>query len=69
MPIEHKKEFRIYHWDTFDNTIFLNDEADTLNEAIEKVEKKFGSRLRADGADQIDIVNSKGALVKVYKLG
>ena len=67
--IEHTKELGIYHWDTFDNETLLVDEADTLNEAVEKVETRYKGRIRDDGADQVDIVNSKGDIVRKFKVG
>ena len=67
--ITHKKEFGIYHWDTFDNEIILIDEADTLSQATEKVYKKYGERIRVDGADQVDIVDKKGNIVHIFKVG
>jgi len=67
--ISHKKEFGIYHWDTFDNATLLIDEADTLKEAQDKVEKKYKDRIRPTGADQVDIVNQKGEIVDKYKVG
>lgn len=69
MPIRHKKKFGIYHWDTFDNTTFLVDEADTLAQARKKVEKQYGSRIRATGADQVDIVDKAGNIIHCFKVG
>jgi len=69
MPIQHKKEFGIYHWDTFDNETFLVGEAKTLKKAIEKVVKRYGKRIRNDGADRVDIVDSKGNVVERYNIG
>lgn len=69
MPIEHKKEFGIYHWDTFDNETFLIHEADSLPDAEEWVKENYGERLRPTGADQVDIVDSKGSIVKKYDVG
>ena len=67
--ISHKKEFGIYHWDTFDNVTLLIDEADTLDEAKDKVKKKYGDRIRPTGADQVDIVDQKGAIKEKYNVG
>lgn len=69
MTIHHKKEFGIYHWDTFDNTTLLIDEADSLEEANEKIKNKYGNRIRCNGADQVDIVDSKGSVVKTFSVG
>ena len=68
MSIQHTKPFGIYHWDTFDNETFLISEAKTLKEAIAKVHKRYGKRINSNGADQVDIVNSKGNIVEVFKV-
>ncbi len=67
--ITHKKEFGIYHWDTFDNETLLIDEADTLKEAKDKVEKRYEERIRPTGANQVDIINQQGIIVKKYSVG
>jgi len=69
MSIEHKKEFGIYHWDTFDNVTILIDEADTLEEAKKKTKEHYKGRIRVDGADKVDIINSKGDIVQQYPVG
>ena len=66
---EHSKEYGIYHWDTFDNTTFLVDEADTLNDAIRLVSEHYEGRIRPDGADQVNIVDSMGKIVCKFKVG
>ncbi len=53
MPISHKKKFGIYHWDTFDNVTLLIGEADSLKKAESKVDKKYGDRIRSNGAEQM----------------
>lgn len=63
---EHTKEFGIYHWDTFDNTTFLVDEADTLEEAIQLMTEHYEGRLRPDGADRVEIVDSEGVAVRKF---
>ena len=68
MPISHKKEFSIYHWDTFDNETDLVAEADTLAEAVEKVEKRYKGRIGDHGADQVDIVNRSGDIVRKFHI-
>jgi len=68
MPIQHKKNFGVYHWDTFDNTTFLMDEADTFKKAEKIVQKKYGDRLSSNGADQVDIVDKKGNVVKIFHI-
>jgi hypothetical protein len=67
--ISHQKKIGIYHWDTFDNETGLVDEADTFEEAEKKVEERYGERLRPTGADQVDIVDKKGNIVKKYSVG
>lgn len=70
MGIQHTKEFGVYHWDTFDNETFLVDEFDTLDEAVKFVEEdKYKGRIRATGADQVDIVDKRGDIVKKYPVG
>ena len=69
MSMEHKKKYGIYHWDTFDNETFMVDEADDLDEAKEKVQEKYGGRIRSTGADQVDIVDDKGNVVEIYHVG
>ncbi len=66
--IEHKKEFGIYHWDTFDNETMLIDEADTMPEAQTKVNDKYGNRISSDGADRVEIVDSKGSVVAKFQI-
>lgn len=66
MAIEHKKNFGIYHWDTFDNETWLIDEADTLEEARGKVMKSYKGRISCNGADVVDIVDLKGNVVANY---
>ncbi len=74
--VEHKKEFGVYHWDTFDNETFLitknwdtgeQADFDTLEEAEKFVKEHYGDRLNPNGADQVDIVNKKGDIVKHFK--
>lgn len=69
MPIQHKKEFGIYHWDTFDNETLLVGEADTIEKAVKKVKKRYGDRIRNDGADRVDIVDSKGNVKERFNIG
>ena len=66
---KHTKQFGIYHWDTFDNETFLVGESGTLKKAIAKVHKRYGDQIRASGADRVDIVNSKGIVVRNFKVG
>ena len=69
MGIEHTKEFGVYHWDTFDNEIFLITEADTLEEASQKMKDYYVDRLQERGADQVDIVDLNGNIIESYKVG
>ena len=69
MAFKHKKQFGIYHWDTFDNQSLLVDEADTFSEACHLVIARYGSRIRQDGADQVDIVDSTGILRQSFTVG
>lgn len=66
--ISHKKKFGIYHWDTFDNKTILVDEANTEDEAVEKIKKKYTERISKDGADQVDIVDRDGNIIFKYKV-
>lgn len=68
MRIEHKKEFGVYHWDTFDNETFLIHETDTLEDAIKWTEEDYGSKISPIGADQVEIVNKQGDIVKKWKV-
>ena len=60
--------FTIYHWDTFDNETFEKGTAKTLAEAQEFVRNEYGSRIRADGADRVDIVDLAGNVVEKFKV-
>jgi len=67
MAVWHKKEFGIYHVDTFDYGVGLVDEANTLKEAREKVMEKYGSKI--GGADRVDIVDKNGTVKESYDVG
>lgn len=67
--IKHVKEFGIYHWDTFDNITILLAEYDKKAEALKFVEDRYKNRLRADGADRVEIVNSLGDIVEAFNVG
>ena len=69
MPISHTKEYGIYHWDTFDNVTLLVAETDTLAQAEAKVKKKYGDRIRSNGADQVEIVDSNGNICGRFNVG
>jgi hypothetical protein len=67
--IKHKKEFGVYHWDTFDNETFLVDEFDTFDQAKHfVVEDRYKGRTGSQGADKVDIVNSKGDIVEQFSV-
>lgn len=68
MPISHKKQFGIYHWDTFDNVSLLITERDSLQEAQDYIKKEYGDRISSNGADVVEIVNKKGDIVSRYKV-
>lgn len=69
MGISHKKKFGVYHWDTFDNETFLLKDFNTLEEAEKYVKERYGTRINNNGADQVDIVDSLGNIVKKYSVG
>lgn len=66
MPIKHKKNYGVYHWDTFDNETILIDEADTLPQARKIVKEKYKGRIGAHGADKVDIVDKNGNIVEQF---
>lgn len=66
---QQNKEFGVYHWDTFDNETLLLEQFDTKEQAETWVEKRYGGRIRNSGADQVDIVNSHGIIVRKYSVG
>ena len=61
--------FVVCHWDTFDNETFRVGGADTLEGAEALVQERYGDRIRPDGADQVDIVDAEGNIVKKYNVG
>ena len=68
IPIQHTKQFGIYHWDTFDNETILIAETNTLPQAQRKVRKRYGERISPDGADRVEIVNRNGDIVRSYQV-
>jgi len=66
--ISHKKEFGVYHWDTFDDETTLLDEFDSLPEASKYVKKRCKGRLNLQGADVVNIVNSKGTVIEHHRV-
>lgn len=67
--ITHTKKFGVYHWDTFDNETILVGEADSLKEAVDLVQERYKGRISGNGADRVDIVDSKGNVVGRYSIG
>ena len=63
-----KKPYTIHHWDTFDNEIIKIGEVRTLKDAIKFVKDRYSDRIRATGADQVDIV-FEGRIVEKFKVG
>ena len=68
------KPLAVCHWDTFDSDdddggIMLVGGADTLEEAIQFVKEHYGARLKADGADRVDIVDLAGKVVWKHNVG
>lgn len=61
-----KKEFGIYHWDTFDNTTFMITEMNTLVKAEDYVFDHYN--ISDNGADQVDIVKKGGIVVKKFRV-
>lgn len=61
--------YEIYHWDTFDNSTVLIGECQTFQEALCCVRRRYGDRLKANGADQVDIVDVNGNIVWCHKTG
>lgn len=66
--IQHEKKFGVYHWDTFDNETILVKDFDTLTEAQNYVSMQYKGRIVPHGADQVDIVDDKGNVVRSYKV-
>jgi len=65
---EQTKEFGVHHWDTFDNETIMLEEFDELSDAEEYVADKYKGRIGPQGADKVDIVNSKGKIVRQYSV-
>jgi len=69
MPIQHKKKYGVYHWDTFDNETILLYQSVSLDKCVEFVDKKYADRLRQDGADRVEVVDDKGKIVRSWNVG
>jgi hypothetical protein len=65
---QHTKEYGVYHWDTFDNETMLLAEFDVKRDALEFIDKEYGKRISPRGADQVDLVDSKGGIVARWKV-
>ena len=64
-----KAPFVICHWDTFDNETIKIGEANTLDEAISFIEKKYGDRLDVNGADKVEVIDLAGDIVHRQNVG
>lgn len=64
--IEHSKKFGVYHWDTFDNETIFVAEFDDLEEAANFVKQKYN--ISSSGADQVDVVDLNGNVVRKYAI-
>lgn len=69
MITHNTKEFGIYHWDMFDNITLLVGEADTITEAVKFIKDKYGKRVRLDGADRVEVVDSNGNILRRFNVG
>ena len=56
--IEHKKQYGVYHWDTFDNETLLMKDVSSLEEAKKFVNEHYKGRISGNGADVVEIVGS-----------
>lgn len=67
MELDHTKQYGIYYWNTSVDETLLVDEADSREEAEEKVKTEYGERIGPGGGpDQVDIVDQFGNLVRKY---
>lgn len=69
MALSHTKKYGVYHWDTFDNETCLLWETDLFADANDYVQKHYKGRIRADGADRVEIVNDCGSIVAHFWVG
>ena len=63
------KDYRVYHWDTFDNETFLLSEFDTEQEAEAFIEQRYKGRLSSSGADRVDVVDKLGNVIQSHSVG
>jgi len=60
--------YRVYYLDTFDNEAFLQDSFDELVEAEVYVNDKYKDSLSSSGADQVEIVDKSGSIVRTFQV-
>ncbi len=69
------KEYGVYYWDTFEGPgegTSLVGESDTFQGANAFVLREYGSKIRSDGADRVQIVhfvNGDGTVVATFNVG
>jgi hypothetical protein len=68
MAISHKKNFGVYHWDTFDNETILIADLQTLNRCLKFIDKKYKGRISKEGADRVDVVDRQGTVVRSFSV-
>jgi len=68
MPINHKKKFGVYHWDTFDNETKLKYENDDYNDCMAWIAKTYEGRISGLGADRVEVVNKKGKILSILNI-
>ena len=66
--IEHKKQYGVYHWDTFDNETLLLKDVSSLEEAKKFVNEHYKGRISGNGADVVEIVDRSGKIVARYNV-
>ena len=68
--IQHKKEFGVYHWDTFDNETLLKADVNTFDEAEEYITEWYRKqgRIAGSGADRVEIVDRSGTIKAAYNV-
>lgn len=64
-----KQPFVICYWDTFDNETFKVGHAKTLEIAEALVDAQYKGRIRADGADSVEIIDLRGHIVRKWNVG
>ena len=61
--------FKVCHWDTFDNETLEIGRFDKLEGAVAFVSDRYKGRFRSTGADQVDIVDCRGNVIRSFKVG